>query len=188
MLWLPCSRTWSSSPTTVNSRGWASARRDASTCWSSRPDPRDCSSGCRWEEDAPRLLRGRRNRGHVCECKTSVSNSHWQHSERHLMGSRGSGAFRGTYCTFYSTAYIYNFSYYFYINIINTNYKSSIKSNYLFYQLKTKNPMIREKLNTWPLIRRTAEEQMCLVQINVCVIIWSVPSGAKDRQGWRALS
>ncbi len=59
MLCFSCSRTWSSSLMTVSSRGWTSAPPDVSTCWSSRPDPRDCSSGCRWEEDF--LFRERRN-------------------------------------------------------------------------------------------------------------------------------
>lgn len=68
MLCLPCSRTWSSSLMTVNSRGWASAPQDVSMCWSSRPDPRDCSSGCRWEKDASQPLQRRRNGDHLNVC------------------------------------------------------------------------------------------------------------------------
>ena len=68
--WMCLSRTWSSSPMTVNSKEWTSVRLDGSMCWSSRPDPSGCSSGCRWGENPPQLYK---SRGCLCACRTPPS-------------------------------------------------------------------------------------------------------------------
>lgn len=82
LLWLSFTRTWSSFPMTVNSRRWASALPDVSLCWSSRLDQRDCSSGCRWEEETPHLLsKGRRNGVCVYLCA-----GRWMFNRRKLSG------------------------------------------------------------------------------------------------------
>ncbi len=41
-------RTWSSSPMTASSNGWTSAPLGGFMCWSSKPAPKDSSSGCRY--------------------------------------------------------------------------------------------------------------------------------------------